>query len=50
MKMLLNGQPGPESWWDIANDANGVGSQNNPRRINGSNADRLKIYKIRLMT
>ena len=21
MKMLLNGQPGPESWWDIANDA-----------------------------
>ena len=36
MKMLLNGQPGPESWWDIANDAdvNG-GSQNNPRLING---------------
>ncbi|HEX5285080.1 MAG TPA: Ig-like domain repeat protein [Bryocella sp.] len=50
MKMLLNGQPGPESWWDIANDAdvNG-GSQNNPRLINGSNPDRLTLYKIRLM-
>lgn len=50
MKMLLNGQPGPESWWDIAHDAdvNG-GSQNNPRLINGSNVDRLTLYKIRLM-
>jgi len=51
MKMLQsNGQPGPESWWDIAHDAdvNG-GSQNNPRLINGSNADRLTLYKIRLM-
>jgi polygalacturonase len=50
MKMLLNGQPGPESWWDIANDANvNGGSQNNPRLINGSNPDRLTLYKIRLM-
>ena len=50
MKMLLNGQAGPESWWDIANDAdvNG-GDQNNPRMINGNNVDRLTLYKIRLM-
>jgi polygalacturonase len=52
MKMLLNGQPGPESWWDIANDAdvNG-GDQNNPRMINGTSGtvDRLTVYKIRLM-
>src|SRR5215469_4235056 len=52
MKMLLNGQPGPESWWDIANDANvSGGSQNNPRLINGTSGtvDRLTLYKIRLM-
>src|SRR6185437_1315809 len=50
MRLLLNGQPGPESWWDLAHDAdvNG-GSQNNPRLINGSNPDRLTLYKIRLM-
>lgn len=52
MKMLLNGQPGPKSWWDIANDAdvNG-GDQNNPRLINGTSGtvDRLTLYKIRLM-
>lgn len=52
MKMLINGQPGPESWWDIANDAdvNG-GDQNNPRMINGTSGivDRLTLYKIRLM-
>ncbi len=52
MKMLLNGQPGPESWWDIANDAdvNG-GDQNNPRLINGTSGivDRFTLYKIRLM-
>src|SRR6201996_4520940 len=52
MKMLLNGQPGPESWWDIANDANvSGGDQNNPRLINGTSGtvDRLTVYKIRLM-
>ncbi len=50
MKMLINGQPGPESWWDIANDANvNGGSQNNPRLINGSSVDRFTLYKIRLM-
>lgn len=52
MKMLLNGQPGPESWWDIANDANvNGGNQNNPRMINGTSGtvDRLTLYKIRLM-
>ena len=52
MKMLLNGQPGPESWWDIANDANvNGGDQNNPRMINGTSGtvDRLTVYKIRLM-
>jgi polygalacturonase len=52
MKMLLNGQPGPESWWDIANDANvNGGNQNNPRLINGTSGivDRFTLYKIRLM-
>lgn len=52
MKMLLNGQPGPESWWDIANDANvNGGDQNNPRLINGTSGivDRFTVYKIRLM-
>ena len=52
MKMLLNGQPGAESWWDIANDANvNGGSQNNPRLIDGTSGpvDRFTLYKIRLM-
>lgn len=52
MKLLLNGMPGPESWWDIANDANvNGGDQNNPRMINGTSGtvDRLTVYKIRLM-
>ncbi len=52
LKMLLNGQPGLESWWDIANDANvNGGSQNNPRLINGTSGivDRFTVYKIRLM-
>jgi polygalacturonase len=50
MPLLLNGQPGPESWWQIANDANVQGlSQNNPRLINMSKADRFTLYKIRLM-
>lgn len=50
MPLLLNGQPGPKSWWQIANDANVQGlSQNNPRLINMSKADRFTLYKIRLM-
>lgn len=50
MPMLINGQPGTESWWDIANDANvNGGSQNNPRLIDMSSADRFTLYKIRLM-
>lgn len=50
MPLLLNGQPGPESWWQIANDANVQGlNQNNPRLINMSKADRFTLYKIRIM-
>lgn len=50
MPLLINGQPGPESWWQIANDANVQGlDQNNPRLINMSKADRFTLYKIRLM-
>lgn len=50
MPLLLSGQPGPESWWQIASDADVSGlSQNNPRLINMSKADRFTIYKIRLM-
>ena len=50
MPLLLNGQPGPESWWQIANDADVQGlDQNNPRMINMSKADRFTLYKIRLM-
>jgi polygalacturonase len=50
MPLLLNGQPGPESWWQIARDADNQGlDQNNPRLINMSKADRFTLYKIRLM-
>jgi polygalacturonase len=48
--LLLNGQPGPESWWQIATDADVQGlDQNNPRLINMSKGDRFTLYKIRLM-
>jgi polygalacturonase len=50
MPLLLNGQPGPESWWQIAHDADVQGlDQNNPRMMNMSKADRFTLYKIRLM-
>jgi len=50
MPLLLNGQPGPESWWQIARDADVQGlDQNNPRMMNMSKADRFTLYKIRLM-
>ena len=32
-KLLVNGKPGPESWWDLANDARKGGNQQVPRLI-----------------
>jgi polygalacturonase len=50
MPLLINGQSGPESWWQIATDADVQGlDQNNPRLINMSKGDRFTLYKIRLM-
>ena len=50
MPLLLNGQNGPESWWQLARDADNLGlDQNNPRLINMSKVDRFTLYKIRLM-
>lgn len=50
MKLLINGQPGPESWWDLAHDADvQKNDQNNPRMISMSGPDRFTLYKIRLM-
>jgi len=50
MPLLLNGKDGPESWWQLARDADDLGlDQNNPRLINMSKVDRFTFYKIRLM-
>jgi polygalacturonase len=47
-KLLVNGTPGPESWWDLANDAREGGNQQVPRLIIFDSSNNVTIYKITL--
>jgi polygalacturonase len=47
-KLLVNGTPGPESWWDLANDARQGGNQQVPRLIIFDSSNNVTIYKITL--
>ena len=48
MKLLVNGKPGPESWWDLANDARKGGNQQVPRLIIFDSSNNVTIYRITL--
>ena len=48
-KLLLNGVAQTYSWWDLANQANGHGAQNNPILLYAKNASNFTLYKITLM-
>ncbi|HXS11405.1 MAG TPA: glycosyl hydrolase family 28 protein [Acidobacteriaceae bacterium] len=47
-KLLVNGKPGPESWWDLANDARKGGNQQVPRLIIFDACNNVTIYRITL--
>jgi polygalacturonase len=47
-KLLVNGKPGPESWWDLANDARKGGGQQVPRLIIFDSSNNVTIYRITL--
>jgi polygalacturonase len=47
-KLLLNGVDGPESWWEIAEDARKAGHQEVPRLIEADHTDNLTLYQIEL--
>ena len=47
-KLLVNGKPGPESWWDLANDARKGGNQQVPRLIIFDASNKVTIYRITL--
>jgi Glycosyl hydrolases family 28/Bacterial Ig-like domain (group 3) len=47
-KLLVSGSPGPENWWDLANDANPNGDQNNVVLLQTSAANSFTLYKISL--
>ena len=47
-KLLVNGKPGPESWWDLANDARKGGNQQVPRLIIFDASNNVTIYRITL--
>ena len=47
-KLLVNGKPGPESWWDLANDARKGGNQQVPRLIIFDSSNNVTIYRITL--
>lgn len=50
MPLLIHGKNGPESWWQLAWQAQKLHlDQNNPRLINMEHADRFTLYGIRLM-
>ncbi len=48
-KLILNGVVQSYSWWDLANQANGNGAQNNPILLYAKNASNFTLYKITLM-
>ena len=47
-KLLINGKPGPESWWDLAEDARKGGNQQVPRLIIFDASNNVTIYRITL--
>ena len=47
-KLLVNGKPGAESWWDLANDARKGGNQQVPRLIIFDSSNNVTIYRITL--
>ncbi|HTV09660.1 MAG TPA: glycosyl hydrolase family 28 protein [Candidatus Aquilonibacter sp.] len=47
-KLLVDGKAGPESWWDLANDARKGGSQQVPRLIVFDASNNVTIYRITL--
>ncbi len=50
MPLLIHGRNGPESWWQLAWQAQKLHlNQNNPRLINVDHADLFTLYGIRLM-
>jgi polygalacturonase len=42
------GKPGPESWWDLANDARKGGNQQVPRLVIFDSSNNVTIYRITL--
>lgn len=47
-KLLVDGKQGPESWWDLANDARAGGNQQVPRLIIFDSSNNVTIYRITL--
>jgi polygalacturonase len=47
-KLLIDGKPGPESWWDLAEDARKGGNQQVPRLIIFDSSNNVTIYRITL--
>ncbi len=47
-KLLVDGKPGPESWWDLAEDARKGGHQQVPRLIVFDASNNVTIYRITL--
>jgi polygalacturonase len=45
-KLLVNGTPSANSWWDIATQADSGGAQNNFVMLAASKASNLTLYKI----
>jgi polygalacturonase len=46
--IIVEGKPGPESWWDLAEDARKAGRQQVPRMIDTDYADDFTLYRITL--
>jgi polygalacturonase len=47
-KILVNGAPGPKSWWDLAEDARTGGRQQVPRLIDTDHTNDFTLYRITL--
>ena len=47
-KLLVEGKPGPESWWDLAEDARKGGYQQVPRLIIFDSSNNVTMYRITL--
>jgi polygalacturonase len=47
-KLIVDGKPGPTSWWDLAEDARAGGRQQVPRMIDTDHSDDFTLYRITL--